>query len=103
MNYTEALDLAYSDTLIRRKAWPKNEFVFVRPPWSPTIETVQEVVSLPQEVKDYYATLPDQGQTMTFAHYLIKKDRHESILNGWTPTDQDKASSDWEAFTVKDK
>ena len=103
MSFGKAIELVKNGGLISRKDWVgENKFVFLRPSDSIGLETVVKLIkSLPQKVKDYYASDFDfeEGEgEVEFTPYLCLKDENGRVVNGWTPSQEDLLTDDWVEF-----
>lgn len=104
LTFGAALEAVKEGKLIARSGWNgKGMFVFMRPADELGISMlVEKVKSLPQSVKDYYATRDsfrhpsEQGLTkVMFTAYLCMKTADDTIVNGWLASQTDMLAEDW--------
>jgi len=92
--------------LVTRKGWNgKNMFLFMRPEDQIPVKTIVEnIKSIPQSVKDYYALITEHAEAniaVKFTAYICMKAADDSIVNGWLASQTDIVSSDWIEFNSK--
>jgi hypothetical protein len=92
---------------VARQGWNgKNMYVFLRPSAQIPVSIIQDIVSLPQSVKDelqastYGETTYASGERITipFTPYACLKAADGSIVNGWLPSQTDLLAEDWVAL-----
>lgn len=96
MNFGEALQAVKEGKLIQREGWNgKGMFVFQRPQDVLDFQFIQNVKSLPEAVKKYYANRSDLDTGITFTAYLCMKTADNTIVNGWLASQTDMLAEDW--------
>ena len=98
MNFGQAIEALKNGQLVSREGWNgKGMFVFMRPEDTLPMEVLQNVKSLPQNVKDWYS---GQGNSthingVKFTAYLCMKAADNTIVNGWLASQTDILAEDW--------
>ena len=100
LTFGEALELVKEGKLVQRQGWNgKGMFIFQRPADQlPVKMVVENVKSLPQSVKDYYANVTEgamESVAVAFTPYLCMKAADDSIVNGWLASQTDMLAKDW--------
>ena len=113
MDFGQAITAAKEGKLISREGWNgKGMFVFQRPADAlPLSMLIENVKSLPQSVKDYYAEKfpkvycekpENRGKAsiwpvtnVPFGAYFCMKAADDSIVNGWLASQTDMLATDW--------
>lgn len=105
MNFSEALEAVKQGKLVAREHWYIHTFVFQRPSDKLSINTIQQIKSLPQKVKDYIYNNPtgrggipisiEEAEPIEFKEYLCMKAAYNVIINGWIPSQADIFAEDW--------
>lgn len=102
--YAEALGAIMAGRCAARLGWHTvGLFAFMRPADELPVSFIPKVKSLPESVKRYLvnqlrgATHHPTGEEITipFRQYLCLLAPDLSVVNGWDPSDEDKAASDW--------
>lgn len=113
LTYGEALEAAKKGKLIARSGWNgKGMFVFMRPADELSVDfIVNKVKSLPESVKKYFDcdyvdsdknNISQSEVKIKFSAYLclvntnVPKNEWLHIINGWTASQTDMLSNDWE-------
>lgn len=105
MDYGKAIEALKEGKMVARDGWNgKGMFVFMRPADEIPVDVViNNIKSLPQSVKDYYAAREakeqpsEQGLSkIKFLPYLCMKAADGSIVNGWLASQTDMLAEDWE-------
>ena len=100
LSFGEAIELLKQGKLVQRAGWNgKGMFIFQRPSDTlPVKIVVENVKSLPQSVKDYYANVTDgamENIAVIFTSYLCMKAADDSVVNGWLASQTDMLANDW--------
>ncbi len=83
--------------LVTREKWNSlDKFLFIRPFDQINKEVIPNIKSLPSNVKDYISNKnPIYGNfPVNFTEYICLCD-HNTIINGWIPTQEDILAEDW--------
>ena len=102
LTFGQAIEALQKGNLVTRKEWGgSGAFIFLRPGDSLKVDTiVNRVKSLPDSVKAWYGYqfFGDDGFDIEieFTPYLCMKGVDNKIINGWTPSQSDMLSDDWE-------
>lgn len=78
---------------VKRKAWPENTFIFKQIPSIISKEIIPNMQSVPDSVKEYIQTLPDELQTLNYKHQCVIY--NNGVLNNWHPSIEDCFETDW--------
>lgn len=100
LNFGQALELVKQGKLVQRAGWNgKAMFIFMRPAdYIPVKTVVENIKSLPQAVKNYYANVTEgamENISVAFTPYLCMKAADDSIVNGWLASQTDMLAFDW--------
>lgn len=104
ISFGQALEAVKNGQMVAREGWNgKGMFIFQRPEDSIGIDVViNNIKSLPQSVKDYYASKDsrqhpsEQGlDKVKFTAYLCMKAADGTIVNGWLASQTDMLADDW--------
>lgn len=95
-DYGQALTYLKQGLMLQRKGWNgKGMFVFMRPFDTLPKAVVENVKSLPVEVKNF---LSKQERPIDFKAYLCMYNAKGEVVNGWLASQEDMLANDWQLF-----
>ena len=98
MNYSTATEELTSGRPVRRKIWPKADFIFYHRPCTIDVSRLNESY-IPPGIIDVIKKSLGNGENTIQSHGFVTEMKDGKLVSGWVPHSTDLFSNDWEIFT----